>query len=233
MNTKRLAGSAAFTLTALMLVGRLEAGYVSYLRVDDIAGSSQAEDFVGWSDILGYSLNVVNSGATSSGGGGGAGKAVLSPMTIKKRVDAASPVFFGATLSGTHHRDAAIDVRLAGEESQPYLRWELKDAVITSYSTSGAADALLETLMLDYSEIEYTYWSQKSDGSLGEPVVFTWNKKTNSASLVGAESLAEIPFLTSLGMAVPEPASLALLAVGACCCCVRWGRLRESRQAGG
>jgi type VI secretion system secreted protein Hcp len=224
MNAKCLPRIVVAIAMAASCTDSAQAALNAYLKVDGINGEATADDFVGWSDILGYSINATNSGSTGGGVGGGSPRATLSSMSVKKVVDSASPNFFGGVLTGKHYATAMIDVRKTGERPQKYVLWEFTDALLTSYITSASTDVITENLSIDFKKVTYSYWPQQPDGSLGTPVVFSYDRATNTSTLTGAGSLDDFQFVTTFGSPVPEPGSLALAALGLASVATRRGR---------
>lgn len=213
MKSKCLVIAVSIALTAMFGTGSALGALDAYLKVAGIDGESNQAMFVGWSDLLGYNISVQNDGWSSSGGGG-AGRATFSPMFVQKYVDKASPKLFGAVLTGTHFPTATIDVRHAGTTSTRFALWEFEDVVISAYSTGQFTEAAVESLALDYRRIRYTYWPQQPDGSAGTPVVFGYDRQTNTTWLSGG-SLADFELITHFtAAAIPEPSALALLGCG-------------------
>ena len=206
MNSKCFVSIVSIALAAVFGADSASA-LDAYLKVAGIDGEATHPAFLGWSDVLSYNISVQK---TCSGGGGCA--ATLSPMFVQKYVDKASPKFFGAVLTGTRYPTAQIDIRRSGAGANPpeFALWEFEDVLITSYSTGGSAQSALEALSLDYQKITYTYWPQLPDGSIGTPVMFAWNRQTNTSSASG--NFADIEFVTNFAAtSVPEPGTFALV----------------------
>jgi type VI secretion system secreted protein Hcp len=97
-----------------------------------------------------------------------AGVATGGPGTLRfvKKVDKASPLLSKAAASGKTVPAVQIDVpKGTAPGATPYLRYELKNVMITSYSVSaqGAGDPIpTESISFNFSRIEYKYAEQKA-----------------------------------------------------------------------
>lgn len=153
-----------------------------FMKIEGIAGESRVEGHKDEIDIASWSWGASRS-TDSTSGGGGAGKANFQDLTFTKYVDKSTPKLMLAAASGepiprvvvTAHRD------LAGATSEPYLTITLQDVFVTSVSTGGSAasDLPAESMSLNYGKIKFTYTPQLDDGSVGEPVDFSWDVVLN------------------------------------------------------
>jgi len=97
------------------------------------------------------------------------GKRHWSPLTIRKRTDAATPILIKAVVEGTVIDSGKLIVRKAGGSSQQeYLVIELTNVAISSYVVSIPAGELpVETAELAFSKIQVTYKTQSATGQVG------------------------------------------------------------------
>lgn len=82
------------------------------------------------------------------------GRRTHKPLTIVKQVDKATPKLMEACANGTHVGDVEVWSR---EGNQAYLRYTLKDAIITSYSITRAPDSSarpVESVSFSYQKVE-------------------------------------------------------------------------------
>jgi hypothetical protein len=84
-----------------------------------------------------------------------------------------------------------VVIEFVADATQPflYLRYELEDVFLTSYSISSGGDRPTESVSMVYTKITMTYWPQNQDGSAGDPVVFSWNVATNTSNSAEVVSL--------------------------------------------
>ncbi len=154
-----------------------------FLKIDTIKGETNDKAFkaAGAMDVLAWGWGISNSGTAHLGGGAGAGKANFQDISVTKFVDSASHALMNACATGTHLKSASLHIRKAGKEQQEYITIELKEVLITSITTggSGGEDRLTENIALNFAEVKFAYKPQKTDGTLGDALPFTYNIKSN------------------------------------------------------
>ncbi len=136
------------------VAGAASADY--FLKIDGIDGESKDDKHKGHIDIESWSWGMTQTGTSSTGGGGGAGKATFQDLHFTKRIDKATPKLLEACASGTHLREAVLDV--PGPKGDDWYRITLSDVLCTSLGQSGSpTDAPVETLSLNYTKIMVEY----------------------------------------------------------------------------
>ena len=152
----------------------------AYLYFDDIKGESTDANHKDWIEVTSYRQPITRT-ASGAGRSGGA----VSEITITKRVDAASPKLYEAIHSGTHLKEAVIELVHAGGKT-PFLVIKLTDVVISSAlddaETAGAAQFPMETISLNYTKIQWTYTRQKPDGTAAGTVAAGWDVAQGAAA---------------------------------------------------
>jgi len=138
-----------------------------FLKLGDLKGESKDSAHKDEIDVLAWSWGMSQSGTTHSGGGGGSGKVHVQDISITKYVDSSSHALIMSACKGTHHKEATLVVRKAGNKPLEYIIIKMKEVIITSVSTggSGGEDRLTENVSLNFAEFEYAYQPQKTDGS--------------------------------------------------------------------
>jgi type VI secretion system secreted protein Hcp len=127
----------------------------------------------------------------SSSNGIGAGRLEFSSLTIKKRVDDASPILFLSMATGTRFRQIIIyfieESRSAGVVSVSNLTtWQLGVAFVTKINTineSGLDESDLrgtESVTVVFGEMRFTQGSRS----------VTWSQITNSANVPNTPPLS-------------------------------------------
>jgi len=89
-----------------------------------------------------------------AGSGMATGRRTHSPVTFVKQWDKASPKLMEACANGSHQD---VEVWERNEAGQDYLRYTLKDAIITSYSVTRGGDAddrPTESISFNFEKIE-------------------------------------------------------------------------------
>jgi type VI secretion system secreted protein Hcp len=153
-----------------------------FLKLGDIKGESKDDKHKDQIDILAWSWGMSQSGTTHGGGGGGAGKVNVQDISVTKYVDSSSNALIMSCCKGTHHSEATLVVRKAGDKPLDYIIIKMKEVIITSVSTggSGGEDRLTENVSLNFAEFEYAYQPQKADGSAdGGKKEFKYSMKEN------------------------------------------------------
>lgn len=108
--------------------------YDAFLKLDGVPGESKDEQHNGWIDILSFSWGVKQTKA--SGSGGGAGKAMISDLTMTKRVDKATPLLVQNVINGRHAATGMLSVRKAGA-STDFLKYSLSSVLVSSLTHEG------------------------------------------------------------------------------------------------
>ena len=157
-----------------------------FLNIDGIPGESLDEKHMGEINIESWSWGETQSTPRIAGGGGGGGavklKVQFSDFTFIHKLDKASPKLMLFCANGKHIKEALLTVRKAGEHPVEYLKVKLSDVIVTSVNPAGSSSDIIPTeqVSFNYSQIELEYKPQKADGTLGEPVDFGWDLKTNN-----------------------------------------------------
>lgn len=147
-----------------------------FIKIDGIDGESKDANHDKWIDILSVDWgaagdpSVAGSLARPRRAAGAArrrGDVKLDDITINKGYDASSPKLLEACAKGTYI--PKVDVYLMRSSDGRYLRYELKDVMVTSYSlsSSGAGDVPTESVTLNYAEVKWEY-AETDDGDKDE-----------------------------------------------------------------
>ena len=117
-----------------------------------------------------------------TGGGGGIGKAQFQDFHFTTGVSKASPNLFIKCATGAHIKQADLIVRKAGKEQLEYYHIKLTDVLVSSYSTGGnGVDVPKDSAALSFAKIEFSFTTQKADGSAGDALTTGWDIKANKA----------------------------------------------------
>jgi type VI secretion system secreted protein Hcp len=142
-----------------------------------IKGEATAKGFEGQIDIESFSWGLTQTGSLASGGGGGAGKASFQDIHFEMPVSSASPLLAKNCATGARIDSATLTVHKALGD---YYTIKMTDVLISSYQSAGAGDERPEeSFSLNFAKIEFDYRAQKADGSLDEPIVFTFDILAN------------------------------------------------------
>jgi type VI secretion system secreted protein Hcp len=96
---------------------------------------------------------------------------VAGEIKCVKVLDKSSPLLMRALILGEVIPTFTIKfTRPTAAGNEPYLKWELNDVLISSYSISpgggGEGEAPTETLSLNYEEIKVTYTERDASGQV-------------------------------------------------------------------
>lgn len=141
-----------------------------FLKIDGIPGESQDSKHKDEIQVMSFSFGETNAGTMAAGGGGGAGKVQMQDFHFVMNVNKASPKLFLSCANGSHIKSAILTARKAGKDQQDYLIVKFSDLLISSFQTSGQADAghlPLDQISFNFAAIDMTYKEQKADGTLG------------------------------------------------------------------
>jgi type VI secretion system secreted protein Hcp len=133
-----------------------------FLKIDGVDGDVTDEQFEGWFDVLSFNFGCEHSSPPGVGGGGRrAGRTQLSPLTVMKIADKATPTLFQACANGRHFRGAVL-VALKDDSgrSDQFLKVTMTDILISSYSASGNAGGdpvPVESMSLNFLKIELAF----------------------------------------------------------------------------
>lgn len=153
----------------------------AFLKIPEIPGESQDTTHAGEFDLQSFSLSVSQSGSMAIGGGGGVGQANFSDIPIMTYVGKSTPELFLRCASGKHFPKAEIIVRKAGDTPFEYLKIELHDVLVSSYSVNpgSGGELAMENWSLNYAKIAYSYNPQKKDGTGEGWITKFYDVKTN------------------------------------------------------
>ena len=142
-----------------------------------IKGEATAKGFEGQIDIESFSWGLTQTGSLATGGGG-AGKASFQDIHFELPVSSASPLLAKSCATGEHIKLATLTVH---KELGDYYTIKMTDVLISSYQSAGAGDERPEeSFSLNFAKIEFDYKPQRADGSLDQPIVFTFDLVANT-----------------------------------------------------
>jgi len=160
-----------------------------YLFIQDVPGQSVDADHKDWINLTsiseGMSRPVVY-------GGSGSTRNVSSvshgDIVCTKESDKSTPKLIEAVCDGTVFKTVKIDlVQSLGEKKRvPYLQWELKNVIVTSYSLSAALDQNsgsppAESISLNFEEAKWIFTQYKKEGGKEGKVEATWKTEEGTA----------------------------------------------------
>ena len=153
-----------------------------FIKFDGIKGESADAKHKDEIDVESWSWGETHpTGGPLGGGGGGAGKVAMQDFQFVMGLNRASVGLMKACATGQHIKTATLSARKAGKGQQEYLTFKFHDVLVSSFQTSGSEEAFVPTdsVSFNFAKIEVEYKPQKADGSLGAPVEFRYDLKTN------------------------------------------------------
>ena len=151
-----------------------------FLKIEGVEGESKDKAHGKEIDILSLSWSTA---MQSSRAGGGTGKASVEELSVTKYIDKATPKLFESLVTGKHIAEAKIVVRSAGGNPVEYLKYTLKDIMVSSYSTGGSSeeDRPTENVSFSYGKVEVEYTELNPDGTPKQVIVQGWDAAKKQA----------------------------------------------------
>jgi len=146
-----------------------------FIKIEDIDGESTDKDHNSWIDVL--SFNYGHSRIVSDPGTGSTGGANFQDIVFVKDVDKSSPKIAEAVVSGKNIPLVEFELVTTFSDGSraTYYQYELKNVLITSWSTSGDADDRpTESFSLNFEEFKVTYTEFDESGTSKGKVEATW-----------------------------------------------------------
>jgi type VI secretion system secreted protein Hcp len=153
----------------------------TFIKIKGVDGEAMQSKHAGEIEIYSFSWGASNPTTVGSSTGGlSAGKVQVSSFNIMKKSDKASPVLFNACCTGKHFDDAVVTLNKAtGDGGQAmFLKYTFTDVMVESVQWSGSTggdDTPTESVSLAFAKVEIEYQQQDSKGSVGKPVLASWD----------------------------------------------------------
>jgi type VI secretion system secreted protein Hcp len=148
-----------------------------FLKIQGVEGESQDAKHRSEIELTWWGWGVQQSGFSAVAHTAlalpkGPSKALFQDLTFKHKVDKASPRLITHCAAGTHIPTALLTLRKAGRATVEFLKIKLSDVTVSSVTLdSDSTDGVpLETVSLQYAQIDFEYAPQKADGSLDTPI---------------------------------------------------------------
>jgi type VI secretion system secreted protein Hcp len=166
-----------------------------FVKIDGIEGDSNDDRHANEIEVLSFGQGLSQTLISNRGGGGGFGKAKFSDVSFRHPIDSASVKLMVASASGEHIKSATFSFRKPGQ-NQDYYKVTLSNVLISAVNQVGStgeqgplsfddlkassnATGLLEEVKLNFTKIEWIFYPQKADGSLGAPIKGGWDLEKN------------------------------------------------------
>ena len=180
MKTLRILLVAVGLLAAAAVTSAQTAGQL-VLKLDGIPGDSSVAGHLNEIDLSSVSFGANQTGIREAGGKASPRRSSLTPFTVTKEIDKASPKLFLACATGQHIPSAVLTFREveSGVPPYEYLTITLSDVFISSYQVASGGDIPTEAISISFSKIEYKYVGRLPNGQLLAPVIVTFDVLKN------------------------------------------------------
>lgn len=181
----RIVRCVPWLLAAAVLMPFVTRG-AAFIKFEDIEGEAQTVAYQGWSKLEAVSQAITREIDPESGSIRMGGDANFEEFLCEKILDKSSPKLAEAIATGKVFSTVEIHLTRNNEGpggQAPYLVYELKNVVITSYSIRGHSSALTqdyEAIGLRFSEITMRYHVLDIDGESQGVVEYNFNLDTQS-----------------------------------------------------
>lgn len=152
-----------------------------FLTLDGVNGESTAQGHEGAIDLDTWAFGL-SSSANAGGGGGGVGRALWDQIILTMPTTAALPQLMALCASArVVHRGVLTAQSGHGEAPFVWLRLTLGDVRVAHVASGASApgDSSEDQVGLAFGTILVEKFSQAPDGSVGDPVAFGWDVRTN------------------------------------------------------
>ena len=142
-----------------------------YIKYGDIKGDVTAEGHKGsdgWVEVNSFQWGVGRGISSPTGGSSDreASAPSVSEITVTKTMDSTSPKLLQEALQGqgTTVKIFFVDI-LKNGTTRLYAEYDLSNVLISGYSDSSGGDRPTESLSLNFTKVQYTFYTQNPDGS--------------------------------------------------------------------
>lgn len=143
-----------------------------------VEGSSAREGHEKEIEVMSYSFGITNPGSRHTATGGGTGIPEMGDLFVTFATDQSAVNLWISVAIGNHFDKVTLFVRKSGgTDPVTFKEVQMTDAVITSYQTGGSngADTPIDSISINYAQIEYIYRPQQDDGTAGADMTQTYN----------------------------------------------------------
>jgi type VI secretion system secreted protein Hcp len=146
----------------------------AFLKIAGIPGESTDAQHPNEIEILSFSWGESSPETVGGGSGGGPGKVSMQDFRFVMNTNVASPDLFEACAAAEHMAEAILTVRRRSGQKIEYLKWELKEVVVASFTHAGEAegsDKPVEEVALNFGQIFFNYQRvSANDEIVGPPI---------------------------------------------------------------
>ena len=153
-----------------------------HLKLDGIDGDSEAANYEGQIDCASWSWGASQAANMHVSTGGAAGGSTIMDIAITKDMDKSSPNLMKYCCHGTVMPEAIlVCTKSAGEGTMEWLKVTMKNAIISSLSSSGQEGSMgMESVTLNFSEYKMEFWPQDDTGAQEAAIEAEYNIRTQT-----------------------------------------------------
>ena len=159
--------------------------YQIFLRIDGVPGDSLAHP--GYIEILSFDWGISNSVAPALiHSGGGSGRAEALELSLSHMMDIASPYLMFRCAQGYNLMYAYLELWTVEEVPQKFYELRTDNVAISRVGLSSSNEideqplpGPVEEFGLYFGRVQWTYWPQEADGSMGSPISAVFDIEAN------------------------------------------------------
>lgn len=154
-----------------------------YMEYDGIKSDATETAHKDWIQCGSVGFSAFREAKTSMGQGGSrqGTNVSIGEITVTKKMCTASPDLFLASVVGLGKKVKLHITRTGANKQTNYLEVELAHCCVTNYNISSDGVSHLETLTLNFLEIDLKYIPVKDDGTPGTPMPTKFSIPTGKA----------------------------------------------------
>ena len=155
-----------------------------FFNMSGIPGDATHAGYQGWMDIQSMTWNVSRNVNTLAGVAANreASEPTISEVTLTKISDSSTTSLFQKACTGTSGVLAKIDLVTTGNAGVKYLEYTLHDALIAGYTVGSSGDRPTESIALNFTQMDVTYFPFDQNNQAGAPMRATYNVATAEVS---------------------------------------------------
>ncbi len=161
----------------------MSAKQMCYMKVEGCTGDSQDKEHKGWFDVHSHHFGVHHFATVEVGGGGYKGKASIRDLQVTTNLCDATTSMMKFCANGKTIPKVTLEMwRQAGDSRVPLYKWEITNAIVTSYSNNADGDNPTSHYAFNGMEAKFTYTTQSTTGGAGPKIEGTYNQNTAKVS---------------------------------------------------
>lgn len=211
----------ACLLAGLVAPPAWAAAYDVFLKIEGVDGESSAKGHEKWVDVLRWDWGVHNTGGSSGGSSAGGGKAVFDDFSWVQRLDSSVVDLFKLVSTGKFAAKATLDVATTGAGAYTFFQMEFDGVSPNKLNMQGSGADTSVFGAFGYDKVTLRYRPQDQKGTPGKWIEGVFDVKKNKGAFVGDENVILGLFsaggnvsVDTIVRQVPEPAAMALMAIG-------------------